>query len=93
MEATLSGSEAEIWNRAIRPDIGDLTDSGARDLLRLSLASDDRERVSELSRKANAGALSSEETQELDYYLSVGRALEFIKAKARLSLREHPEDV
>ena len=42
----------------------------------------------ELSGKANAGSLSADEEKELDYYLNVGRALEFLKAKARLSLRE-----
>ena len=45
-----------------------------------------RQRVQELSAKANEGALSETETEELDNYLNVGRALEFIKAKARLSL-------
>jgi hypothetical protein len=39
-----------------------------------------------LSDKANEGVLTSEEAEELDRYLNVGRALEFLKAKARLSL-------
>jgi hypothetical protein len=64
-----------------------LSAGAARELLRLSLASEDLTRVAELSGKANAGALTVEETQELDYYLNVGRALEFLKAKARVSLR------
>lgn len=90
MKAASTGTEAEIWNRAIRPEVGDLSAAGARELLRLRLADDDVERVQELSGKANSSALTTEETQELDYYLNVGRALEFLKAKARLSLRESP---
>ncbi len=81
-------TEVEIWNRAIRPETGDFSAAAARELLQLRLAEADQQRSRELSGKANAGTLSSEETQELDYYLNVGRALEFLKAKARLSLRD-----
>src|SRR5260221_10388557 len=86
MSTTAAASEAEIWDRAIRPDVGDLSAPAAQELLRLSLSAGDAERVRELSTKANAGTLSPQESQELDNYLNVGRALEFIKAKARLSL-------
>ena len=88
MSAINFSSEAEIWNRAIRPDLGDFSAAAARELLRLSLSSEDKERVRELSAKANAGQLTADETQELEHYLNVGRTLEFLKAKARLSLRE-----
>ncbi len=88
MKASSGATEAEIWNRAIRPEIGDLSPAAARELLRLHLADDDALRVQELSCKANTGSLKADEEQELDYYLNVGRALEFLKAKARLSLLE-----
>ena len=81
-------TETEIWNRAIRPEIGDLSPVAATELLRLHLADDDAVRVRELSGKANAGTLKADDEQELDYYLNVARALEFLKAKARLSLRD-----
>ena len=84
MKATVT--EVEIWSRAIQPETGDLSPVAARELLRLRLADDDRQRVRALSAKANAGTLGGEEAQELDSYLNVGRALEFLKAKARLSL-------
>ena len=87
MSITTAASEAEIWNRAIRPEVGDLKAAAARELLRLHVADEDAARVRELSGKANAGTLSPVETEELDHYLNVGRALEFLKAKARLSLR------
>ena len=88
MSVTTGSSETEIWSRAIRPEMGDLSAEAARGLLRLRLSDEDVERVRTLSGKANAGALGPAEAQELDYYLNVGRALEFLKAKARLSLRE-----
>jgi hypothetical protein len=79
-------TETEIWSRAIRPEIGDLSTEAAREWLRLCLSDADTERVRELSSKANAGTLTIDEDRELEKYLNVGRALEFLKAKARLSL-------
>lgn len=87
MNAVGPVTETEIWGRAIRPDVGDLSAGAAREFLRLRLSESDAERVGVLSAKASSGALTTEETQELDHYLNVGRTLEFIKAKARLSLR------
>ena len=87
MSAAPSITEAEIWDRAIRPDLGDLPAEAAREFLRLKLSETDMNRVRELSAKAGAGTLSAEEMREMDHYLNVGRTLEFIKAKARLSLR------
>lgn len=80
-------TEAEIWNRTIQPEEGGLTAEAARALLELKLASTDVERVNELSAKAREGALSDAEERQLDSYLNVGRALELLKAKARMSLR------
>jgi len=84
----MKATEAEIWSRTIRPEIGDMSPVAAREFLRWHLSEADMERVRDLSEKANAGALNVEEEIELDFYLNVARALEFIKSKARLSLRD-----
>jgi hypothetical protein len=83
----MRATEAEIWSRTIRPEIGDLSPMTAREFLRWHLSDTDEERVRDLSNKANAGTLTAEEESELDFYLNVARALEFLKAKARLSLQ------
>jgi hypothetical protein len=88
MNASGGATETEIWNRTIRPEVGDLSPTAAQELLKLHLRDDDVLRAKELSSKANEGTLNPDEQQELDYYLNVGRALEFLKAKARLSLHE-----
>lgn len=80
-------TEAEIWNRTIQPEKGNLSPEAARAWLELKLALADVERANELSAKAREGALSAEEERQLDNYLNVGRALELLKAKARMSLR------
>jgi hypothetical protein len=87
MAAEFSATEAEIWSRTIRAGEGDLSPEAAREWLRLQLSDADAERVRELSSKANSGQLTSIEERELENYLNVGRTLEFLKAKARLSLR------
>lgn len=89
MAVEFSATEAEIWSRTIRPGEGDLSPEAAREWLRLQLSGADAERVRELSSKANSGQLTSTEERELENYLNVGRTLEFLKAKARLSLRGH----
>ena len=62
--------------------------SDGRGAVELCDLDDDAQRVRELSTKTNVGSLNGDEEKELDNYLNVGRALEFLKAKARLSLRE-----
>lgn len=58
----------------------------AGEWLRLRICDGDAERVRELSEKAHVGQLTAAKERELDNYLNVGRTLEFLKAKARLSL-------
>ena len=87
VNASTTATEVEIWRRTIRPDFGDLAPEEARVVLRWALSPADRERVQELSGKASEGLLTEEESAEMDSYLTVGSALEFLKAKARLSLR------
>ena len=89
MTVESSAAEAEIWLRTIRPGEGDLSPEAAREWLRLQLSDADAERVRELSSKANSGQLTGTEERELENYLNVGRTLQFLKAKARLSLCGH----
>ena len=83
----MKATEADIWSRTIRAEIGDLSPVAAREFLRWRLSDADTERVRDLSGKANTGTLNVDEETELDFYLNVARALEFLKSKARLSLR------
>jgi hypothetical protein len=89
MAVESSITEAEILGRTIRPGKGDLSPEAAREWLRLQLSDADAERVRELSSKANSGQLTGTEERELENYLNVGRTLQFLKAKARLSLCGH----
>lgn len=87
MSSTIEHTEAAIWSRTIEPEKGSLSVAAADALLGLRLSPTDVERVNELSARAREGRLALEESVELDDYLQVGRSLELLKAKARLSLR------
>ena len=81
-------SPIAVWKRAIEPEAGTLPPAEARAILRLKLAESDLDRADALAAKARAGKLTQRENQELDNYLTIGSVLEFLKSKARLSLRQ-----
>ncbi|HUF61767.1 MAG TPA: hypothetical protein VMN36_06805 [Verrucomicrobiales bacterium] len=80
-------SAVAIWKRAIKPESGDLAPEEARAILRLDLSPADLDRADELAAQARAGTLTAEQERELDDYLAVGSALDFLKSKARVSLK------
>ena len=82
-----ANSSTAIWERAIRPSRRSLDRAAARALLDLKLSARDLHRADTLTGKACAGTLTGEEAAELESYRSVGTALEFLKAKARLALK------
>ncbi len=79
-------NEADILSRVIRPRRGDLSAEAARGFLRLGFSEKDRERMSKLARKNREGRLTSAEGLTLESYCRVGRLLDLLHSKARLSL-------
>ena len=82
---------AAILNRLMDPENGDLPVGAAKFLVGLDFPSSDHLRMEVLSKKAAAGALSSDEREELDEYLRVADFLAVIQSKVRRSL-ERPQD-
>ncbi len=70
------------------PDNVSWSRQAAHAILAFKLADADLRRADELAAKARSGSLTPEERQHLDNYLRVGRLVEFMKAKALLSLKE-----
>jgi hypothetical protein len=81
-------SAPAIWERTLEPGKSDLDPAAARALARLKFSRADLDRADKLAHKARQGRLTSEEHRELEDYRSVGAALEFLKSKARISLRK-----
>lgn len=59
----------------------------ARALLKLQFSEDDKERMHELSAKARAGTLTSEELKEIEQYEQVSCTLDILHSKARQIIR------
>jgi multidrug resistance efflux pump len=79
-------SSAGIWSRLLEPESDNWPPDVARAIARLDFAPQDQRRVAELSDKAQAGALSAEESDELDEYLHAADMLAIFQAKARTRL-------
>ncbi|MBI2926416.1 MAG: hypothetical protein HYY24_12045 [Verrucomicrobia bacterium] len=88
MTATVDDVESQILERAISTNNGSWSREAARAILAFKLADADLRRADELAAKARGGSLSPEESRQLDNYLRVGRLVEFMKAKALLSLKQ-----
>jgi hypothetical protein len=85
--ALTENSASAIWERTIQPRKSELDPAAARALIRLKFSRSDLNRADDLAAKARAGDLTAEEERELEDYRAVGTALEFLKSKARLSLK------
>ena len=84
---TIADVETGILERAITADNESWSPEAARAILAFKLADADLRRADELAAKARSGAMTDEERQNLENYLHVGRLVEFMKAKALLSLK------
>jgi hypothetical protein len=67
-----------------------LTPELARHVLRLGFSEEDRARMHELAVKNQEGALTPEETRELDSFVAVGDLLAVLQSRARTLLRAAP---
>jgi hypothetical protein len=79
--------ESEILERAVCADNEAWTSDAARAMLAFRLAEADLRRADELAGKARCGSLTPEDERHLENYLRIGRLIEFMKAKALLSLK------
>ena len=84
---TIVDAESGILERAMTADNESWSPEAARAILAFKLADADLRRADELAAKARSGTMAEEEQQILDDYLHVGRLVEFMKAKALLSLK------
>ena len=87
MNTIIEDAETGILERAITADNESWTPEAARAIIAFKLADADLRRADELAAKARSGSMTGEERQTLENYLHVGRLVEFMKAKALLSLK------
>jgi hypothetical protein len=87
MVADTAPSEAEILSRVIRPELGAWSKEAAESILRFAFPADDVQRMNALAAKLRDSSLSAAEEAELENYRHVGRLLELLQSKARISLK------
>ena len=89
MQLTPANSdEVAILSRVIEPDKPTLSPAAARSLLELEFTLQDKARMHALLDKNQEGRLTKHERQELDSYRRVGRLIDLLSAKARVSLHK-----
>ena len=84
----LDTTETAILGRAINPDSASWSEDASRSILDISLGEADAGRRDALAEKARKGTLTEKEEAELENFRHVGRILELMKAKARVSLKK-----
>lgn len=87
MPVAAETSEIAILSRVVQPESGSWSREAAESILELDFPASDVRRMNALAAKARQGALSTAEKDQLQNYRDVGRLLELLQSKARLSLK------
>jgi hypothetical protein len=85
----IAQSQSGILNRIVDMASNGWTQEGARQLLALDFAPSDHERMHALSDKAQEGALTQDEQEELDNYLRIAHLIALLHSKARIFLKKN----
>jgi len=88
MNGTTAISDADVLESIISPLKGNLTPDAARGILDLKFDKQATKQIQQLLRKNNRGMISAEERIALEKFLRVGKLIDLLQAKARLSLIE-----
>jgi hypothetical protein len=84
-------TEADILEELVAPGQPTLHPEAARFLLRLKFKKSATQRIRQLLRRNNCGTITAAERITLEKFLRVGKFLDLVQAKARLSLKDNGE--
>ncbi len=87
MENNLTLTEADILSEVVAPNEPTLNQEFARAVLAVRFTDNATGRIRDLLQKKNAGTITPAEKSNLDKYPRVGQFLDWMQAKARLSLQ------
>lgn len=80
--------DTAILTRAISSIQKSLPPEIAEEILQWDFPPEDKQRMAELSAKARAGELSTDEEAQIDSYVRVGHIINLMQAKARLAIKQ-----
>ena len=81
-------SDADILEHVVSPVKGGMDPHAARAILDLKFDKDATKRIRQLLQKNNRGTIAADERITLEKFLRVGKFIDLLQAKARLSLKE-----
>ncbi len=87
MSSSIPSHEVELLRRVVDPQRAGWSRETAQAILALSFPQADQQRATELAEKAGSDELTPEERREMEDYRHVGRLLELMQSRARLSLK------
>ena len=87
-----TNSDTAILSRLIDTSDADISPDAARFFLSLQFSDADIARMNALSEKANEGALTAAEDEEMTDYERVGHLLGILQSKSRKSLKRSDEN-
>jgi hypothetical protein len=79
--------ETSIWERLVDPSWSHLGPEAAQAILQIRFQQHDVDRMNQLAARAQTGALTEVEQNELDTYIRIGRMVSVLQSKARMSLK------
>lgn len=89
MADTATITEADILDKVVCPQVGDLHPEAARSFLQFTFDHATTQHIRQLLRKNNRGTISADERIVLEKYLRVGQFLDLLHAKAKASMRRN----
>jgi hypothetical protein len=88
MASTTTITEADILEKLVAPKEGDMDPDAARAVLGFKFDSATTKQIRQLLQKNNRGTITASERVTLEKFLRVGKFIDILHAKARLSLRD-----
>jgi hypothetical protein len=85
--ATSTITEAAILEKVVAPENGDMNPDAARAVLGFKFDSATTRQIRQLLQKNNRGTITTDERLTLEKFLRVGKFIDVLQAKARLSLK------
>jgi hypothetical protein len=88
MSRSTTVSDADILEHVVSPEANGMDPGVAQAILELKFDKIATKTIRQLLQKNNRGIISAEERVTLEKYLRVGKLIDLLQAKARLSLKQ-----
>jgi hypothetical protein len=83
----LDASDLKLFERILDASWSALSVEESRPIAELAFPPADLRRIDLLGKRAQTGSLTPKEREDLDRYVTIGRFLTYLKARARLAAR------